>query len=395
MARTETVLRVFVASPSDVKQEVATIEVVIKELNAALARHVGVRLEMATWRTDVLPGVSTDTQAVINEQIGEDYDIFIGILWTRFGSTTTRAGSGTEEEFDLAYARYQQQPKDLRIMIYFKRSAISPDNIEPEQLGAVESFRKQLGEKGTLYSDFDRPEEFESLLRGHLTRQLHAWGKTWGQIGDSAMSNRRAEIATCKPDISDVGALELLETGVEGMTKAAGSIEQVTSLLNQIASRTAEKSVQLSKLQSSDDPSKTKDLKLIINSAASDLNQFAHVLMDESEVLSRSLLSGLDAVSRVLTYSDCYSTQDTAGLLSFGEVISNLETHLKDANGTNVGMKESIANLPRMTTSLNRAKRSAVDAIERYDDTIVRALALARDAKRNYDDLLGGESFPA
>jgi hypothetical protein len=225
-------------------------------------------------------------------------------------------------------------------------------------------------------------------------RQVHEWGKTWGLIEGSIISSRKLELRTCKPDISDIGALELLETSVEGMTRATESIEQLTHLLNQMASRAAENSAQLTKLRSSDDPNKTKDLKLIINSAASDLNQFASGFTDESEALSRSLLTGLDAFSRVLTYADCYSTRDTAGLVLLGEVISTLETRLEDSKKINLSMKESVANLPRMTTSLNRAKRSAVEAIHRYDDTIGRALALARDAKKNFEDLLGGGPHP-
>jgi hypothetical protein len=392
MARTETVLRVFVASPSDVSQEVATIEAVIKELNATSTRHIGVRLEMVTWQTDVLPGVSTDTQAVINEQIGEDYDIFIGILWSRFGNATPRAGSGTEEEFERAYARYQQQPKHLRIMIYFKRSAISPDNIEPEQFGAVECFRKRLREeKGTLYSDFDKPEEFESLLRSHLTRQLHEWGKTWGVTDNSPISNRNVELSTCKPEMSDIGALDLLETSVEEIGKATKSAEKIGQLLTYIGSQAGRTSAQLNKLQFSDDPNKTQDVKFVINSLASDLDQFARGLTNETEALSRSLLAGLNAFSKLLTYSDCFSAKDMAELAAVGEVILSLEIQLKETKGVNVSLKDSIANLPRITTSLNRAKRSAVEAIHGYDGTIARALALARDAKKNYDDLLVGE----
>ena len=44
-------------------------------------------------------GLGIDAQDVINRQLGE-YDIFLGIMNTRFGSPTHRADSGTEEEFD-------------------------------------------------------------------------------------------------------------------------------------------------------------------------------------------------------------------------------------------------------------------------------------------------------
>ena len=43
--------------------------------------------------------MGSDPQQIINSQVSDEYDIFIGILWTRFGTPTERAGSGTEEEF--------------------------------------------------------------------------------------------------------------------------------------------------------------------------------------------------------------------------------------------------------------------------------------------------------
>ncbi|WP_462074860.1 hypothetical protein [Nitrospira sp. CMX1] len=54
---------------------------------------------------------------MINDQIGE-YDIFIGIMWRRFGTPTGVAGSGTEGEFRIAYKRWQENPQ-IALMFYF------------------------------------------------------------------------------------------------------------------------------------------------------------------------------------------------------------------------------------------------------------------------------------
>lgn len=51
------------------------------------------------FETDIMPGFGSDPQAVINEQINDDFDIFVGLLKGKFGTPTPRAGSGTEEEF--------------------------------------------------------------------------------------------------------------------------------------------------------------------------------------------------------------------------------------------------------------------------------------------------------
>ena len=57
------------------------------------------RIESKKWEKDVFPAFGEDSQDVINKQIGTDYNIFVGIMWKKFGTPTSRAESGTEEEF--------------------------------------------------------------------------------------------------------------------------------------------------------------------------------------------------------------------------------------------------------------------------------------------------------
>lgn len=112
MAKQVSVLSVFVASPEDVADERECLEGVIRELNLQWTSRC-VRLELVRWETHAYPGVGSDPQEVINEQIGDDYDIFLGLLWKRFGTATPRAGSGTEEEFNRAFARHGKDSKSL------------------------------------------------------------------------------------------------------------------------------------------------------------------------------------------------------------------------------------------------------------------------------------------
>ena len=101
MPRQEHVLSVFVASPNDVQEERARLEEIVKELNDTWSRQLGLRLELLRWETHAFPNIGEDAQAVINEQVPTDYDVFIGIMWHRSGTPTGRAGSGTIEEFRL------------------------------------------------------------------------------------------------------------------------------------------------------------------------------------------------------------------------------------------------------------------------------------------------------
>ena len=126
MARIQTLLQVFVASPGDVDDERIILEDVINEFNLTWGDRHGVRLELLKWETHSRPGFGADGQDVINKQIGNEYDIFLGIMWGRFGTPTGRAESGTEEEFNRAYARLADSPNTVQIMFYFKDAGIPP-----------------------------------------------------------------------------------------------------------------------------------------------------------------------------------------------------------------------------------------------------------------------------
>jgi len=119
MARAETVLRVFVASPGDVADARRRLGDIVDELNYTWSDEKRLRLDLVRWETHAYSDRATDAQEAINRQLG-DYDIFLGIMWKRFGQPTGRAQSGTEEEFARALEKHKADPRALRIMFYFK-----------------------------------------------------------------------------------------------------------------------------------------------------------------------------------------------------------------------------------------------------------------------------------
>lgn len=166
MPRQDTVLSVFVASPSDVAAERDRLEQVIKEFNGTWGRQFSLTLKLIRWETDAYPGFGTDAQSVINAEIPDDYDIFVGILWARFGTPTGRAGSRTVEEFNRAKQRYDKDNASVKLMIYFKEAPISPSQIDPDQFTRLAAFRKSLGNEGALYWTFNSTDDFEEVFAG-------------------------------------------------------------------------------------------------------------------------------------------------------------------------------------------------------------------------------------
>ena len=99
-----TKFKIFLASPNDLSNDRLSIDEVIDELNLTFGIQNKIYLELVKWETHSAPAISeVHPQEIINRDVGEDYDLFIGLLWKTFGTKTDKADSGTEEEFLRAY----------------------------------------------------------------------------------------------------------------------------------------------------------------------------------------------------------------------------------------------------------------------------------------------------
>lgn len=164
-------IKVFIASPGEVSEEREIASYIVSELSRMLGSSFEIELEAVRWETHAWPDVGEDAQDVINREI-HDYDIFVGVMWKRFGSPTKRAESGTGEEFRRAYDFFKNYKKP-KIMFYFcKRPFYSTRPDELRQFKKVVDFRKSLEKLGVLYWEYESGLEFERRLREHLVRQI-------------------------------------------------------------------------------------------------------------------------------------------------------------------------------------------------------------------------------
>jgi hypothetical protein len=170
-------IRIFVASPGDVHSERDQLGQVVRELNstlAALVPELGLVVELVRWETDAHPGLGTDAQDVVNRQLPiSEYDIFIGIIWRRFGTPTKRAGSGTEEEFRIAHDSWKRSRRPREILFYFCQAPVSPQMTAEEfkQLEQTSQFREELSREGLVW-DYADHVNFADLIRPHLVRVI-------------------------------------------------------------------------------------------------------------------------------------------------------------------------------------------------------------------------------
>jgi len=147
-------IKIFLASPSDVVEERDALSRVVREINdvlAYLAPEKHLNLELVRYETHAYPDIGPP-QSVINRQIPLDYDILVGVMWSRCGTPTERAASGTIEEFQRASERRKQSHLP-RIMFYFCDEPIPiPDLAGLDQLTGVVKFRKELTNTGYTWT---------------------------------------------------------------------------------------------------------------------------------------------------------------------------------------------------------------------------------------------------
>src|SRR5215469_2313665 len=93
-----TTYRVLIASPSDMPEERQIATEGINEWNALHASDEGVVLLPVKWETHAMPETGVRPQAAINRQLVAECDLLLGMFWSKLGTSTGVAESGTVEE---------------------------------------------------------------------------------------------------------------------------------------------------------------------------------------------------------------------------------------------------------------------------------------------------------
>jgi hypothetical protein len=126
---TANVINVMIASPSDVPQERLIVRDVISEWNTIHAKDKKTVLMPIGWETHSVPDTGDRPQAIISGQLLKDADLLVAMFWTRIGSPTGAARSGTVEEIE------EHIGAGKPAMIYFSSAPVRPDSIDSRSDG--------------------------------------------------------------------------------------------------------------------------------------------------------------------------------------------------------------------------------------------------------------------
>jgi hypothetical protein len=165
MAYDSRVYRILIASPSDVEEEREIAVKVIQEWNDLYSYSRKVTLLPLRWETHTAPEYGTRPQEVINRAIVDECDLLVGVFWTRIGSPTGVADSGTLEEIE----RVGKAGKP--VMLYFSRVEIDPEKIDVEQIEKLKQFKEKSYPKG-LIENYRKVIEFRDKFAKQLELKI-------------------------------------------------------------------------------------------------------------------------------------------------------------------------------------------------------------------------------
>jgi hypothetical protein len=167
MAYPATVIEVLIASPGDVIEERQAARETILDWNRKFSKRTRIVLQPRMWELDARPQIGSDPQELINRQFVRDCDLVIAIFWTRLGTKTPRADSGTVEEIS------EHANAGKPALVYFSSRNVDPRKIDFDQYQAVQTFREKLG-GGAILGSFSDLDDFKRLLSDHLDSEIHS-----------------------------------------------------------------------------------------------------------------------------------------------------------------------------------------------------------------------------
>ncbi|MCO6437367.1 MAG: DUF4062 domain-containing protein [Phycisphaerae bacterium] len=165
MSYQATVIKVMIASPSDVADERKLIREILEQWNYANSEGRKLLLMPTGWDTHSSPAMGERPQAIINQQVLSDCDLLVAVFWTRLGSPTGNAASGTVEEIE------EHIKSGKPAMLYFSYRPVSPRDLDDEQHRALKAFRSECEKKG-LIDSYTTTEEFKEKLARQLSQTV-------------------------------------------------------------------------------------------------------------------------------------------------------------------------------------------------------------------------------
>jgi S-layer protein (TIGR01567 family) len=217
--------KIVTSSPSDIVEELNAVSEIIEYWNINNSDDYEAMLERVSWKTHATSEIGDRPQAIINKQLElKDCDILIAIFWTRLGTPTGKAESGTIEEIE----EFRKASKP--VSIYFSSIPVSPKNIDIEQYKRLSEIIEKYKNEG-LVIDYNSIEQFRSKLQMDISRKIKLIRKAIIEVP------KKENIRRDNPKVYPQPSIGAVKSVVKSVTKAdlnryrAGAVKSVVKTI--------------------------------------------------------------------------------------------------------------------------------------------------------------------
>lgn len=340
-----------------------TIEI-CNELNLDRGRREGFVVNPLLWETHSRPSAGPSPQEAIFRDIGESYDIFVGFIGHKFGTPTKNAGSGTEEEFDRAYASYSSG-KSIEIMFYFRDPQTAPGKIAAVELLKVEKFKEKISSKGVKYGSYTSADEFKTLLHRHLSSAITSILEPRPQDGRVSNSLVRTENDPLRnwnsvEGFEDDGLDDLVLEATERFEQFGEAANEIGAAVGKLAGNFTALTTQISEASQLGAGERQVVGRRLLDRTSFHMDSYSKRVVEQLPFMHESMSSGLDAIRRavVISKEDGLSTDTDKAELT--KTLEDLRPIIVQGISQVDSFNAAVASFPRLSSSLNRAKRRMV-----------------------------------
>lgn len=335
------VIRIFVGAPSDVNSEREIIKKVINNINDLYRGTEYPQFDIVEIERDVRSDIGSglEAQEVIDSKVNGNYDVFIGILWKKFGTPTKKYESGTEQEFENALK------SNVKVMFYFSKLPFTMDDVDPFQLEKILNFKKSIQNKG-FYFEYNSLENFENLIRDNLRiLAIEKYNAKDKELENDGFDDDGTE------EKSMFDLMEVTLNNFKEIETDANDLSELFDVLNEDFNNIAP--------PTGDD---LQSYKIYSNKAADILNELSVNFKDGKDNLINHYSEGINNLIKLLELYGNYMDDSTRKEIEIG-----INSNIYVLNDFNKQMQEIITlydQIPPVTKKLIRSKNNFINNIK-------------------------------
>ncbi len=155
-------IKMFLASSEELREDRDAFDLYFRQQNDR-SRQQGVYLEIVRWENFLDAMSDTRLQDEYNREV-RSCDIFVSLFMTK-------AGTFTEEEFDVAHQAFQEKGKP-RVYTFFKHCSVSTSKANRHDLESLWKFQDKLEDLGHILTEYSNTEDLKLRFRDQLDKLL-------------------------------------------------------------------------------------------------------------------------------------------------------------------------------------------------------------------------------